>query len=109
MIHAGSVQLDAAQVAYFDSLTALDYVITVGIGVANFLAAIALFLLRRIAFYLFASALVGNILLTFWHVATKGWVAALGGVGLVGAVTGLGLLVVVCIYSRRLLERGVLR
>jgi hypothetical protein len=109
LIRAGAVPLSAAQIAYFDSLGVLDYVLSIGIGLANFSGAVALFLLRRVAFYLFASALTANLLTTLWHVVTKGWVAALGGAGVVGAVIGLGLLFGVCVYSRRLLQLGVLR
>jgi hypothetical protein len=74
LIHAGAIPLNAAQIAYFDSLGTLDYVFSVGIGLANFLGAISLFLLRRMAFHLFASALVANLLMTLWHVFSKvGW------------------------------------
>jgi hypothetical protein len=109
LIRSGAVPLNAAQIAYFSSLGPVDYVFSIGIGLANLLGAISLLLLRKIAFYLFASGLAGNLLMTLWHVATKGWVAALGGAGLVGAIIGLGLLVIVCVYSRHLLQRGVLR
>jgi len=109
LIHAGVIPLNAAQVAYLDSLTVLDYVSSVGIGLANFAGAITLFFLRRVSFYLFAIALGANLALTFWHVATKGWVAAMGGAALFGAVLGLGTLFAVCAYSRRLLQQGVLR
>lgn len=109
LIHAGAVALNAAQVAYFDSLTAWDYASSLGIGLANLTGAITLFLLRKAAFYLFAFAFSANLLLTSWHVATKGWFAAMSGAGLVGAVIGLGLLFAVCAYSRRLLQQGVLR
>ena len=109
LIRAGTLPLTAAQVAYFDSLTVLDYVLSVGIGLANFVGAVALFLLRKVSFYLFASSLGANALLTLWHVTTKGWVAALGGAALVGAVIGFGLLIAVCVYSRHLLQQGILR
>ncbi|MCW9059954.1 MAG: hypothetical protein OQL11_13890 [Gammaproteobacteria bacterium] len=109
LIRSGAVTLNAAQIAYFDSLSPLDYIFSIGIGLANLLGAISLLLLRKIAFYLFASALVANLLMTLWHIAAKGWVAAIGDTGLVGAIIGLGLLVIVCVYSRRLLKRGVLR
>jgi hypothetical protein len=108
-IRTGAIPLNAAQIAYFESLSALDYVFSVGLGLVNLIGAITLFLLRRAAFYLFASALAANILMTLWHVAAKGAVDALGGAGLVGTVIGLGLAFAVCVYSRRLLQLGVLR
>lgn len=109
LVRAGTLPLTPAQVAYFDSLTLFDYVFSVGIGLANFGGAITLFLLRKVSFYLFASSLAANALLTMWHVATKGWVAALGGAALVGAVIGFGLLIAVCVYSHHLLQQGRLR
>jgi hypothetical protein len=109
LIRSGAVPLNAAQAAYFDSLTALDYLASIGVGLANLAGAIALFRLRRAAFYIFAGSVGANLLLTLWHATAKGWVAAMSGSGLVGAAIGFGLLFAVCLYSRRLLQRGVLR
>lgn len=109
LISSGAVPLNAAQVAYFDSLTTLDYISSVGIGLINISAAIALFFLRKASFYLFASALAVNLLLTVWHVATKGWIAAMSGSGPLVVIIGLGILLAVCAYSWRLIQRGILR
>ncbi len=81
LMHSGAIPLNAAQVAYFDRLTALDYISSVGIGLVHMSAAITLFFLWKVPFYLFATALTVNLLLAMWHVATKGWVAALSGSG----------------------------
>jgi hypothetical protein len=108
LIDTGGVPLNAAQEAYFSSLTGVDYGLTILIGLANLSGAVALFLLRKLAFHLFAAAFVGNLLLTASQTLTKGWVAAIGGPGFVGAVIGWALLIAVCIYSWRLVQRGVL-
>lgn len=108
LIGTGTIPLNAAQEAYFSSLAGLDYGLTILLGLANLFGAIALFLLRKVAFYLFVTAFGTNLLLTAWHTVTKGWVAAIGGAGLVGAIIGWGLIIAVCIYSWKLIQRGVL-
>ena len=90
------------------SLTGLDYGVSLLIGLANLLGAVALFLLRKVAFYLFVTAFGANLLLTAWHSATKGWVAAWGGLGLFSILIGWAVIVAVCVYSWKLVRRGVL-
>ncbi len=108
LIHTGAIPLKPVQQAYFDNLSTLDYTITILIGAANFLGAIALFLLRKQAFYLFLSALCAGMLLTILHSIGKGWIAAVGGPGLIGMLLGWGIAVAVIAYSRRLINRGLL-
>ena len=98
-----------AQKEYFDNLTALDYSFTILMVLANLTGAIALFLLRKHAFYFFTGALTLNILMSVWHTVSKGWVQAMSGPGLVGSLIGLGIAVAICIYSYRLTKSGVLR
>ena len=71
-------------------------------------AAVALFLLRRIALGLFLSALGLSFFLAAWHAATKGWVEAMGGPGLIGALSAYVLKIAVCIYTWRLSKKGAL-
>lgn len=104
----GTVSLSAAQAAYFNNLSGVDYGLTILIGLANLIGAVALFLLKKLAFYLFSTALGANLLLTAWHTVTKGWLSAMPGASLVGAVIAWGLLIAVCAYSWRLIQRGVL-
>ena len=108
LIGTGAVPLDAAREAYFSSLTGLDYGLTIFMHSAWLLGATALFLLRKFAFYLFATALGASLLITAWHAVTKGWVAAFGGPGLFGALIAFAFGVAVCLYSWRLIQRGVL-
>jgi hypothetical protein len=104
----GFIRLNPAQQAYFNSLTTLDYNVTLLAGLANFFGAINLFFLRKIAFYLFAGGLTVNSLMFVWHALSKGWVAAMGGSGLLGATIGWGLLIAVCVYTWKLTRSGVL-
>ena len=73
LILSGAIPLEPAQKAYFDSLTLIDHVSTIIPGLLNISAAVALFLLRRIALYLFLSALGLNFVLAAWHGTTKEW------------------------------------
>jgi hypothetical protein len=109
LILSGAIPLEPAQKAYFDRLTPLDYALTVATGLLNLAGAVMLFLLRKIALYLFLSAIGLTAVSTLWQAAAKGWVEALGGAGLVGALIGYVLLVVVCIYAWRLSKKGVLQ
>jgi len=108
LVGTGVIPLNTAQQAYFDSLTALDYGLTILVGLANLIGAIALFFLRKIALHLFASALTVNFLMLIWHALNKGWVAAISGPGLVGAFIGWGVLLAVCAYAWKLTKSGVL-
>lgn len=108
LINTGIVPVNPAQKAYLDSLTGVDYGITILMVIANMAGAVALLFLRKIAFYLFITALSANLLLTAWHTVTKGWVEAIGVAGFLGAFIGLALLIAVCVYSGELIQRGVL-
>jgi len=108
LINTGAVPLNAIQKEYFGRLAGVDYGLSVIMGLTNLIGAVALFFLRKVSFYLFATAFGANLILALWHTVTRGWVAAVGGAGFVGALIGWGLLIVVCIYSWKLLQRGVL-
>ena len=108
LIFSGSIPITAAQRAYFEALSPFDVLLTLLIGLANFSGAIALFLLRRVAFHLFVVAFAASILLALWHAATKGWVQALGGTGLMGAIISYGIVALVCFYSWKLMKQGTL-
>lgn len=108
LIFSGAIQITAAQEAYFRSLSSVDHIVTLVIGLTNFAGAISLFLLRRIAFYLFTTALAVSILLSIWHTFAKGWIQALSVSGLVGGIIGFGISAAVCFYAWKLTKRGIL-
>ena len=109
LILSGSIPIKtAAQRAYFEALSSADILLTVLIGVANFSGALALFLLRRGAFRLFGVAFATTTLWSLWHIATTGWIHALGGADFVGAISGYGLAAVVCVYAWKLIKKGTL-
>lgn len=108
LVLSGAVSVPPEQRAYLQSLSTFDWVVTVLTGALNVAGAIAIFLLRKVAFYLFSAAFVLVILQTLVHTVTTSFIAALGGSGAVGGLIGYGILFAVCIYAWRLRARGVL-
>jgi predicted nucleic acid-binding Zn ribbon protein len=110
LIFSGAISVTAEQAAYFRNLSAFDYTITVLIATSTLAAAVSLFLLRKIAFHLFAASLGLQILQTLVQTITTNFLTVLGSPG----ATGLGLLIgfaisiAVVIYAWILKERGAL-
>ncbi len=108
LIGSGVIPLKPEQQAYFNALSTFDYAVTILAELANISGAVTIFLLRKMAFYLFTGALIANSLLLVWHVLSKGWVAAIGSDVLIGAMIGWGLVIAVCFYTWNLTKKGVL-
>lgn len=108
LIYYGEIPLEAEQKQYFDSLTTLDLATSIGLGGLNFLGAVSLFMLKKVSYYFFGITLFASIVFTLWHALTTGWLAALGGSGITGAVLGFVLAITVFLYVKRLKERGIL-
>lgn len=108
LIFSGTIKMNAAQEAYFASLTGVDWFFSLSIGVIGFSAAVSLFLLRRVAVVLFSVALALNLAFTAFQTMRTNWVEAIGGTGLVGALFGWLILLAVIVYARGLTKKGVL-
>lgn len=108
LIFSGAIKINAAQEAYFASLTGVDWLFTLAIGVIGFSAAVSLFLLRRVAVVLFSVALVLNLAFTVFQTMRTNWIEAIGGAGLVGALFGWLILFAVIAYAHGLTKKGVL-
>jgi hypothetical protein len=108
MVLSGAIPLEPAQKAYLDRLTPIDYSLAIVLGSLNLAGAVMLFLLRKIALYLFLTAFALSVVLMLWHVATKGWAEAAGAAMSIGALMGYVLSAMVCIYAWRLSKKGVL-
>lgn len=108
LVYAGAIVVTPEQAAYLKGLSLLDHALTLAIASLNVAGAVAMFLLRRIAFHLFVASLLASIAVTGLHAATKGFVAALGGGGAVGMLVGYAILCAVCVYAWKLKSRGVL-
>jgi hypothetical protein len=108
LIYSGTITVTPDQAAYFRNLSVIDHGFTVLIGSLHLFGAVTLFMLRRVAFYLFTAALALSLVLTVIHSLTKGFIAALGEGGAVGVLLGYGIAVVICVYAWKLRTRGVL-
>lgn len=108
-IFSGAISIPDNKKQYFANLTVVDHVLGLLVGGVNLVAAIQLFRLRKMGSYLFLSALALGLVLTIWHAATKGWLAATGNSGLIGTIFGWGIAVAVCVYSWCLNKAGILK
>ena len=107
-IHSGAIALNPQQRAYFDGLGLIDYSLSVILEVANLAGAISLFLLRKVALYLFGGALVVNMLTTMWQALGTNLTQVMGPSGLSGTIIGWVIMISVCFYTWRLARNGIL-
>jgi len=109
LIYSGAISLPPDQSQYFAKLTKLDHGLSILVGFLNLFAAISLFRLKKTALYLFTVSYSLGILITAWHIASKGWVQAIGGSsGIGGAILGWCLIVAVYTYTLKLYKTKVL-
>ncbi len=96
--------------AYFESLTMFDWALTVIQGVVTISAAVALFFMRKMAYHLFGGAVLVMVISTLWQTLARPVLTALGSIkgGTAGAVTGLGIILAVFLYTRKLFKEGKL-
>jgi uncharacterized membrane protein YecN with MAPEG domain len=109
LIYSGRIPLQSAQKAYLNSLTFIDIGLSVLLLLTNLTAAVLLFLLRKQTFYLFAIALVANLLMTIWHTISNNFMANMSSGRLIGMVIGWIILLVICVYTKHLEKAGVLK
>jgi hypothetical protein len=108
LIFTGKMQMTPSQRMYFSSFSQSDLVLSILIGLVNLCAIVALFRLRRIAFYLLATTFAASIVTFLAHGATTGWFQTVGGSSLAGAIIGLCISAAVCMYAWMLMRRGAL-
>jgi heme/copper-type cytochrome/quinol oxidase subunit 4 len=108
LVLSGLISVAPEQATYIRNLSAFDWAITGLTATLNLAGAISIFLLRKIAFPLFAISLALSILLTLVHAFTTNLTAALGGSGAIGIAIGYAISIVVCTYAWKLKARGVL-
>ena len=104
----GAVPLTEGQRQYFATLTLLDHALTLLCSALTLAGAVMLFVLRRRAFHLLASGFAVGVILTAYQTATHGWLRAMGGPGLVGALMGWAMAIWILTYVHGLGKRGVL-
>jgi len=108
LVLSGSISVTPEQAAYFRNLSVFDWAVTGLTAALNLAGAVSIFLLRKIAFPLFAISLGLSVLQTLVHAFTTNFVAALGGTGALGVVIGFAISIAVCAYVWRLKARGTL-
>ena len=101
------VPMNDAQAVYVSNIDPLDITATVMIGISTVIGAISLFNLRKAALTFFGVSLAINIALTFWHLATKGFVEVVGGAAPI--VLGFVLLLSIIAYTAYLSKKRILR
>ena len=109
LIFSGTISLNEAQKAYFDSQNIFDNILTLTMGTLNVSGAILLFLLRRYAFHCFVTAFALGILMIAYHIVFKNWLDAIGGPGLVGTVIGWFISITIILYSNKLIKKEILK
>ena len=102
------VPLTLKERALFDSFNLFGHPLSFLTSLADILAAITLFLLRKVAFYLFSASFILYILTTAWQIQTEGWIAATPTSWVIGAFIGVGFYLALCLYSRNLIKKGIL-
>jgi hypothetical protein len=108
LILGGFFSVREEQRSYFESMTALDHLITFLCGSLTLAAAVSLFLLRRLAVKLFAISLALSIAFSLFLTLRRELFGAVGGSGLFGATIGWLIMGAVCLYAWRLEKKGTL-
>lgn len=108
-IFTGVIPLNDAQKEYFQSQSILDYGFPLLLGATNLTAAVLLFFLRKPAFYLFLTTFTVGIVVTIYQIFARDWLGVVGDSGLKAAVIGWIINIAVILYSKRLIDRGILR
>lgn len=108
MIFSGSIVLSPEVKAYMESLTSFDYGLTTIQALISISAAVALFFLRKQAYYLFWSSFGVGLFAIAWQTALRSWLTAMRSIkgGTTGELIGMGILLAVCIYTRKLRKQG---
>lgn len=96
--------------AYIGGLTAVDYIFTYVQPILSISAAVALFLLRRQATYLFWSLLAVGVASHVWQYDLRSRVTEVQSMpgGSIGVLFALGIQFAICIYVQDLKKRGTL-
>ena len=108
IVLSGNVNLTPQMQRYLESLTPLNYIISIGIGFLNLSGAITLFMLRKHAAYFFLSGLILSIASFVYNILTTNWLET-GAAGVIGAFLSQLLVLAVVIYAFRLRKRGTLK
>ena len=108
LIYSGAVPLPPEIVDHIADVPADDILVTLFVQVYFLAAAVALFMLRRIAVPLFLAGIGIELLVYAWQYLAYSWEDMGGNVGLITAILSIGLTVVIWCYALSLDRRGAL-
>jgi disulfide bond formation protein DsbB len=106
VVLSNTIPLDSPEKEYYQSLTALDYLVTFVLAGLTLMAGLTLFLLRRVAAWLFTLSLILGLTHTGWHLSSKGLASTMNAFSLAGLFIQWGLLAWACLYSWGLVRKG---
>lgn len=109
LIRTGAIPLAPEQRAIFDSMSALDYGLSIATGLLNISGAILLFLMRKAAVPLFGTAFALGVVGNAWTYLVKGMAPVVGTSVVIGSLVGLAIAGTIFLYARSLRARGMLR
>jgi len=108
LIHFEVFTLSEPQMAYFENLTAIDYVLSIGNSVLVITAAAFLLSMKKASVNLFGAAFILNFITTALQVNKINFNESLKVPGLLAMFVGVALVFGVYLYCRRLNMRGLL-
>lgn len=109
VLSSGTIPLDPVTQASIDNMTGLDYAVGFGRLLFYLIAAVALVLMRKVALYLFITAVGLDVAFNLLRLSGAGWMEAMGETGTIIAFIGIVLAMVLCVYVWLLSEMGRLR
>jgi hypothetical protein len=106
---AVSSDVGDAQRQFLESQTTLNYVLAVATILGNLTGAVLLFLMKRQALYVFIGALVLALANTTYNIFVNNWLTAVGSTGLIVALAGWAVNVIIILYVWSLFRKQLLR
>jgi len=109
LISIGAIQSNALQKVNYDSQSIIENTLLLTLGSLNFLGAIYLFLLRRYAYHCFLIAFAVVLVAYVYHIIFKNWLYVTTGGEMLFAVIGLFINIAIILYSKKLINKEILR
>lgn len=106
-IHFGMIPADPAQLETLRKASMLWSMCGL-IPAANIAGGLLLLMLHKLSFYVFSGTIILNITNILRHFITTGFAVQLSTGSVFGVIVGLGMTLVVCIYTYRLKKLGII-
>ncbi len=108
----GEIPLPPVQKAFFESLTFTDWSLSTISWLTALIGAVLFFYLRKRAYYFFMASLVVGTWTVLWNIVGKGSFQTFGAGTTIGRPIGMliswGMLLAVCVYTKRLEKKGLI-